>query len=151
LSDLIFLVARRELLDDKCRDKRRTVVVYNTLALMSDQSWFTPDVLLSVSWRGLPSLALAAHLRRVLIAEHKCFSGQWPRRIAPVFRWRRLSIARHLLSVGGQANRLVLAHKIPRGPVWSSREHQRVGVPVLRRWPGASHLVPLQPQGENEG
>ena len=53
----------------------------------------TPAQVFSVSWREFGVEDLARYLRRVIVAERKAITGDYPRHLKPRFKWRRVAVA----------------------------------------------------------
>ena len=110
--------------------------------------WFSPEQLLSVRWRSLAAEQLAMHLRRIIVAERRCILGKFPRHLGPLFRWRRIAIAKRFVLIGGTVSSLVFLH--PNGRGWSSGMIVPPNVPLKYSWPGVHSLVPLPSRSQNE-
>lgn len=100
----------------------------------------TPENLLSTAWKGLSSEELARYLRRLIVAERKCMAGEFPRRIAPRLRWRRIAAARVLASNGHPVDRQMFSH--PNARTWSAAQRMP-NVPARYAWRGVFSLVPI--------
>jgi hypothetical protein len=108
------------------------------------RNWLAPEQLLKWHWRVMRREELAMHLRRILVAEHRCRSGQSARHLAARCRWRRVAVAKRLAAIGGFVHPLVFAHSIPRGWSWKYPVNPQPSVPLVHRWPGAIALVPYE-------
>ena len=104
---------------------------------------FPPEYLLRRRWRKSTFSEFAMHLRRVCIGEFRCHTGEYPRQLAPRFRWKRLAMARKFVAAGGEVRPLIHVHSIPRQSRWTAALGGASGVPMRQRWPGAAHLVPF--------
>lgn len=98
-----------------------------------------PELLLAIHWKMLSRDELALHIRRLIVAERKCISGEFLRRIAPRLRWRRLAAARLLVRMGHSVDRRVFSN--PNARLWSSSECMP-NVPPRYSWVGVFTLVP---------
>jgi hypothetical protein len=94
------------------------------------------ESLLAVRWQSLVDGELAQYLRRLLVAERKCITGEYPRFLAPRLRWRRVAAARRLISLGYPVDPRVLVRPNERG-------YRRPNVPTRYSWVGVFNLVPL--------
>lgn len=99
-----------------------------------------PKWLFAVRWQSLEPTELARHVRRLIVAERKCIGGEFPRYLAPRFRWRRLSAARRLVLLGQPVNPRVFTQ--PNARAWSAGE-RAANVPARYSWVGVFSLVPL--------
>lgn len=105
--------------------------------------WRSLIDVLSRRRRSLYRDQLAMDLRRVLISEHRCRTGQWRRSFAPRFRWLRRKVSAMLVALVGVVRPLVLQHSIPRGCSWIYPIKPQLTVPLSQRWPGARSPCPL--------
>lgn len=101
----------------------------------------TPGQVLGVSWREFGVEDLAQYLRRVIVAERKAITGDYPRHLKPRFKWRRVAVARRLAGLGGTVSPQVFSQ--PNARSSSSRERPPPSVPIKYSWPGVFLLVPL--------
>ena len=101
----------------------------------------TPAQVLGASWREFGVEDLARYLRRVIIAERKAITGDYPRHLKPRFKWRRVAVATRLVGLGGSVSPRVFRQSNARS--WSSRERPPPNVPIKYSWPGVFTLVPL--------
>ncbi len=101
----------------------------------------TPDALLAVPWRALSAGDLARYVRRVIVAERKCITGEFARHVAPRLRWRRVAAARRLAVLGHIFDPRVFS--APNARYWSSGK-RAVNVPPRYSWLGVFTLIPSQ-------
>lgn len=52
-------------------------------------------------WELLPTRELAVYLRRIIVAERRCRTGEFSRRLFSRFRRRRIAVGRRLIALGG--------------------------------------------------
>jgi hypothetical protein len=102
----------------------------------------TPEWVLGEQWKKIATTKmLAQYLRRVLVAERRCIGGAFPRHLLPRFRWRRLSVARRLLALGGVVHPRLFTQPNARG--WSAGEPIFLNLPMRFCRPGVFQLVPI--------
>jgi hypothetical protein len=94
------------------------------------------ESLLAVRWQSLALAELARYLRRLIVAERKCITGEYPRFLAPRLRWRRVAAARRLASLGYAVDPRVFVRP-------NARDHRVPNVPTRYSWVGVFNLVPL--------
>jgi len=93
-------------------------------------------------WEFLPLKQLAMYLRRIVIAERRCKTGEFPKHLLSRFRRRRLAVARQLVLLGGTVNPRMFTDPHRRGwragqPFWIAN------MPLRQCRPGVFFLVPI--------
>ena len=102
----------------------------------------TPEQVLGTKWKQLTCEDLTRYLRRVLVGERKCITGDFPRALRLRFKWRRLAVAERLRKLGGTVSPLVFMQ--PHARCWSSGQLPRPNVPMKYSWPSVFGLVPAE-------
>ena len=99
--------------------------------------WFDAKYLIATPWHGLTRVELAAHVRRLIVAERKCMLNEFPPRLRVRFTLLRRKTAARLVRLGGPIDPRVLTQSSSR--MWSKA---LPGTPQRYSWPNVFTLVP---------
>jgi hypothetical protein len=102
----------------------------------------SPHQVLWARWEFLPTVKMAQYLRRIIRAERRCRSGEFPKHLFSRLRRRRIAVGRKLLALGRTVHPRLFIDPHIRG--WRSGEQfWLANVPARLCRPAIFLLVPI--------